>query len=146
MADPGPRPVANVRDLPAFAGVLLAATALAMPWYRRRSCPIFEECGPWRDVSGWESFGLVALVGLSSALLLAVVVREPTLRRVLPAIACFLVGVVQGIFHEGFSFVIFGDQEGPLAGFWLFAAGLAVAVVGWLASASFLPASRQARS
>lgn len=145
MAEPPARPVANLRELPAFAGILLSATALAMPWYRQRSCPIFEECGPWRDVSGWESFGFAALVGLGIALLLATVVRDPVLRRVLPAIACLLVGVALAILNQG-SFVIFGDQEGPLLGFWLFLAGLTLAGVGWLSSAILLPASRQARS
>lgn len=140
------RPVANVRDLPAFAGILLAATALAMPWYRTRDCPLFEDCGPWRDVSGWESFGFVALAGLALALLLAVVLRDPVLRRLLPALCCLLLGGALAFFNAGATFVIFGDVQGPLTGFWLFAAGIAAAGLGWIASLASLPVSRQARS
>src|SRR5687768_14894096 len=96
-------PVANVRDLPAFAGVLLALTALAMPWSRRRACPIFEECGPWESISGWEAFGVPALVALSLSLVAFVAIRPPVACRLLPAVLCGILGVTVAV-HESISF------------------------------------------
>ena len=130
MAERPATPVANVRDLPAFGGVLLAATALAMPWSRRRACPIFEECGPWETLSGWETFGVPALVGLALALLAFVALRDPVARRVVPAVVCAVLGALL-VLYEAISFEVFADEQGPLAGFWLFCAGLALAGLGW---------------
>ncbi|HEX5776097.1 MAG TPA: hypothetical protein VFX95_05395 [Caulobacteraceae bacterium] len=128
------RPVANPRDLPAFAGVLLALTALAMPWSRRRACPIFEECGPWETVSGWEAFGAAALIGLALAMLAAVAIRDPVLRRVVPALVCAALGAAL-VAYKAMSFEVFAEEQGPLPGFFAFVAGLGLAVVGWFLSA-----------
>lgn len=136
--------IADPRDFPAFAGLLVSLTSLAMPWYRERSCPLFEECGPWRAVSGWESFGSIGLAGLALALALSVAVPGPVLRRALAAACCMALGAILA-FRAGLSFVVFGDQEGPLPGFSLFALGLAIAAVAWVAAAAAAP-SMQARS
>ena len=129
-----PRRVANVRNLPAFAGVLLALTALAMPWSRRRDCPIFGECGPWETVSGWETFGVVALGGLALAMVAAVAIPDPVLRRVVPALVCAVLGAAL-VAYKAMSFEVFAEEQGPLPGFLAFVGGLGMAVVGWLLAA-----------
>lgn len=132
-------------DLPAFAGVLIALTALSMPWVEERDCPLFEECGPWRSVSGWEEAGPIALPGLVLALGLAVLVRGPVLRRGLAAAVVAILGIVVAVLRGWMDFTIFGDRV-VVQGYSWFMAGVGLAFVGWVMAAALAEGRRGGRA
>lgn len=112
--------------------ILQLAASMLMPWSQERSCPLFEECGPWATQTGWEVaggalVGFLVLVSLAYGLLWS----QPLARRIGVAALFLVVGVALAVFGAWGDFAIFGDVRFPLEGY----------VVAWVATALGLGAS-----
>lgn len=128
----------------AVAGFALLAVSLGLPWSEERSCPLFEECGPWEPVTGWEAAGPPA-AGLVA---LAAVATVGLHRRPMARLAAFLVlaavaGIGLAYTAQWADFVIFGDARFPLEGFGVACAGAALAFAASVAG--LLAGSRSVR-
>ena len=116
-----------------LTGWTFVALALALPWSETQDCPIMSECGPWRENSGWDEFGVPAAVGFGVAAAGSLVAWGAG-RRIVPMVVAAVLGVAYLLWLWLFDFAIFSHVRGPLAGAWLAGAGLVLAVVAGAAS------------
>lgn len=114
-------------DVVAGLGLAVFLASLALPWETVRSCPIFEECGPWEERMGWEVFGAQSSFAVAASLMLYAAVPHASLRRLLPACAIAVVGILLQVYADWAGFVIFGDAEVHHDALALAAVGLGVA-------------------
>ena len=124
----------------AVAGFAALLASLSMPWSEERSCPLFEECGPWETQAGWQVAGWPAAAALGAVVLAqGLLQRRPAARDGAMVLVAAMCGAGLAFIGQWGDFAIFGDARFPLPGFWVAVAGVAVAAVAGVAGLAAAP-------
>ena len=124
----------------AVFGFAAFLASLSMTWGLRRSCPLFEECGPWEAQAGWEMAGWPAVAVLGAVVLAqGLLQRRAAARDGAMVVVATVAAAGLAFLSQWGDFAIFGDARFPLAGFWVAVAGIALAACASVASLAAAP-------